>query len=83
MAQTPAREAPAGLSPRVRGNPKKAKKAAKKARSIPASAGEPAGVSASSLAYVVYPRECGGTAHARARNATGHGLSPRVRGNLG
>ena len=30
----------------------------------------------------VYPRVCGGTRHHRARRGGGHGLSPRVRGNL-
>ena len=51
-----------GLSPRVRGNPTTHNAKRLIAGSIPACAGEPARWPASSSAWRVYPRVCGGTA---------------------
>ena len=50
-----------GLSPRVRGNPKKPEPAEPKIRSIPAGAGEPSAPDTSPPFTRVYPRGCGGT----------------------
>ena len=55
-----------GLSPRVRGNPRCARRRRPARGSIPASAGEPSYLFLTSAAGRVYPRECGGT---RARRA--------------
>ena len=71
-----------GLSPRVRGNPYKARHAVAILRSIPASAGEPRGASPRLSGIAVYPRECGGTGPRIVQQAPQRGLSPRVRGNL-
>ena len=53
-------------------------------RSIPACAGEPVHHLVQLVTGTVYPRVCGGTAFADVRHpaGNGHGLSPRVRGNL-
>ena len=51
-------------------------------RSIPACAGEPMGVSNSSVVQKVYPRVCGGTIPGCVSVIIKTGLSPRVRGNL-
>ncbi len=51
-----------GLSPRVRGNPGFAYPSSGVYRSIPACAGEPLFVAATSIPLPVYPRVCGGTA---------------------
>ena len=51
----------AGLSPRVRGNPRGRRAAAAASGSIPACAGEPAPYLCLLLLYQVYPRVCGGT----------------------
>ena len=50
-------------------------------RSIPASAGEPAGGEHNEHPATVYPRECGGTAVEPFVKVNYGGLSPRVRGN--
>ena len=50
-------------------------------RSIPACAGEPHWQGCSSRSAWVYPRVCGGTFRDWARQNSGLGLSPRVRGN--
>ena len=50
-----------GLSPRVRGNPLPGPCYPRAARSIPACAGEPAGVGGRAALGGVYPRVCGGT----------------------
>ena len=71
-----------GLSPRVRGNPRRAVREGRRVRSIPASAGEPRLRGSRREGFQVYPRECGGTLIAPRRNVTAKGLSPRVRGNL-
>ncbi len=71
----------AGLSPRVRGNPKPESPLKKSMRSIPASAGEPSLRLSLRLYRRVYPRECGGTAIVIGRCFSEWGLSPRVRGN--
>ena len=71
----------AGLSPRVRGNPRLITRPQSRTGSIPASAGEPASAGSPSAARRVYPRECGGTHAASICPTGGAGLSPRVRGN--
>ena len=72
----------AGLSPRVRGNPLRRDRPDVPGGSIPASAGEPAGVVGEYIIREVYPRECGGTQQVYEEDSQGRGLSPRVRGNL-
>ena len=70
-----------GLSPRVRGNPKRRGRPASIGRSIPACAGEPPIVSLLSSQPWVYPRVCGGTCVDERAALPDEGLSPRVRGN--
>ena len=70
-----------GLSPRVRGNPTLLAPVMGGVGSIPACAGEPPSAMTWNQVGTVYPRVCGGTASRLARNLTGSGLSPRVRGN--
>ena len=50
-----------GLSPRVRGNHKGLLDTLRGEGSIPACAGEPAGVTLTKTTPTVYPRVCGGT----------------------
>ena len=71
----------AGLSPRVRGNPRHRQPPRLSIRSIPARAGEPVGPLADFHANRVYPRACGGTIFHCFEQACPKGLSPRVRGN--
>ena len=71
----------AGLSPRVRGNPRHPPSAGATAGSIPACAGEPSNVPAGDSEATVYPRVCGGTAPRFGASVGASGLSPRVRGN--
>ena len=74
--------APAGLSPRVRGNPFDSSRGRKTGGSIPACAGEP-GVGRGRIPDPsVYPRVCGGTRAVGPAHELLQGLSPRVRGNL-
>ena len=70
-----------GLSPRVRGNPRRTISTAPATRSIPACAGEPVRPCAAQFRPRVYPRVCGGTGNALNVTGNGNGLSPRVRGN--
>ena len=70
-----------GLSPRVRGNRRKADMQARQSRSIPACAGEPATRPKEANYEKVYPRVCGGTPAAGTLYSIRTGLSPRVRGN--
>ena len=72
---------PAGLSPRVRGNPPPAFRARPRARSIPACTGEPRVAPGAGIGVRVYPRVYGGTRHRAVNHAGPQGLSPRVRGN--
>ena len=69
------------LSPRVRGNPALADRRPRRARSIPACAGEPPGAGRSRAGAGVYPRVCGGTVEVEVGAKDAKGLSPRVRGN--
>ena len=71
-----------GLSPRVRGNLEKTVAWREGEGSIPACAGEPAGLVSSLAIGGVYPRVCGGTCLWYLPWCASHGLSPRVRGNL-
>ena len=70
-----------GLSPRVRGNPRRVPAHQARLRSIPACAGEPGRPQIRSVLREVYPRVCGGTTPSSDSGDTSHGLSPRVRGN--
>ena len=70
-----------GLSPRMRGNPSRGRRARGLDGSIPAYAGEPGGSSAGGGGAAVYPRVCGGTRRQFRRRWRGSGLSPRMRGN--
>ena len=72
-----------GLSPRVRGNRGERSRDRVAVGSIPACAGEPAGLSWSAHWPAVYPRVCGGTYDAAVGEGEVQGLSPRVRGNQG
>ena len=72
-----------GLSPRVRGNRAECDRHDVLPRSIPARAGEPPIIPVERYPARVYPRACGGTGHNEAFDSVSHGLSPRVRGNLG
>ena len=74
---------PAGLSPRVRGNPGLVDAMRRLRRSIPACAGEPQSMPQRCSVPGVYPRVCGGTVPTVAAVASAAGLSPRVRGNRG
>ena len=70
-----------GLSPRVRGNPRRGWRDGGRLRSIPACAGEPCGSGFMVSPPQVYPRVCGGTQPVVNTNRKSQGLSPRVRGN--
>ena len=70
-----------GLSPRVRGNRRRAGLATAAMGSIPARAGEPLGNGAMGGVSRVYPRACGGTGGSTRPADWQAGLSPRVRGN--
>ena len=70
-----------GLSPRVRGNPRRLRQFARRPRSIPACAGEPTSPPSRPPAGAVYPRVCGGTMPKTPAPCAWCGLSPRVRGN--
>ena len=71
-----------GLSPRVRGNPRRFLRRRPTGGSIPACAGEPGRVVGDVAPYQVYPRVCGGTRQRILPMRPHLGLSPRVRGNL-
>ncbi len=70
-----------GLSPRVRGNPRRLGLMCGPRRSIPACAGEPDTTASHVPRRTVYPRVCGGTRHICHPAIFSPGLSPRVRGN--
>ncbi len=70
-----------GLSPRVRGSPRRPPAGVKKRGSIPACAGEPRVGRRRMWCGAVYPRVCGGAYHASGGVASLSGLSPRVRGS--
>ena len=70
-----------GLSPRVRGNPRRRGTLLRGQGSIPACAGEPRGCDPWRRRGGVYPRVCGGTASSPNSPLMMSGLSPRVRGN--
>ena len=70
-----------GLSPRVRGNPRRQPPRRPHSGSIPARAGEPQASGLPSRRLAVYPRACGGTPPASGAGMRRPGLSPRVRGN--
>ena len=70
-----------GLSPRVRGNPRRFDGEDGPCGSIPACAGEPTTRTNFTDSRRVYPRVCGGTERRPRRPGGTAGLSPRVRGN--
>ena len=70
-----------GLSPRVRGSRRYNWTDTQGHRSIPASAGEPAGYTVRDMEIEVYPRECGGANSFCPLIPLLMGLSPRVRGS--
>ena len=70
-----------GLSPRVRGNRGRRRRAHRGGGSIPACAGEPSETRLRRGREGVYPRVCGGTPRVSVRGFRRGGLSPRVRGN--
>ena len=72
-----------GLSPRLRGNLRRATRPFGLWRSIPAPAGEPHEQAAQVPVGAVYPRACGGTNKNRWLRLIEEGLSPRLRGNQG
>ena len=69
-----------GLSPRVRGKRLPSGGLIGGVGSIPACAGEAAGLAAGLPPLRVYPRVCGGSRPIRGRTRRHRGLSPRVRG---
>ena len=71
-----------GLSPRVRGNPKRTERAGGGKGTIPACAGEPEAARLANPIIRDYPRVCGGTYYDAMLRHLLAGLSPRVRGNL-
>ena len=70
-----------GLSPPVRGNPRRFPAARQPLRSIPACAGEPGPAQELDHRAAVYPRLCGGTDLLAIAGHDPQGLSPPVRGN--
>ena len=70
-----------GLSPRMRGNLRKAIHHLQRLGPIPAHAGEPIRSCAEAAATGAYPRACGGTKQPRRLPGLVWGLSPRMRGN--
>ena len=73
---------PWGLSPRVRGIHHRGRERQVLQGSIPACAGDPTTLPASSSSRTVYPRVCGGSASSLPVTCVARGLSPRVRGIL-
>ena len=73
----------AGLSPRVRGNPRGTGACTGSGGTIPACTGEPTSSGTASCKPPDYPRVYGGTSSKPVGIATVTGLSPRVRGNPG
>ena len=70
-----------GLSPRVRGNPRRSISCSGSKGTIPACAGEPLHQAKHEFHIWDYPRVCGGTLYQPAIHAEPIRLSPRVRGN--
>ena len=75
------RGALAGLSPRVRGSPRRGDEGCPTAGSIPARAGEPRSRPGCRRGRRVYPRACGGASFIDRVVHRHQGLSPRVRGS--
>ncbi len=71
----------AGLSPRMRGNPKSVPSPAVVTGPIPAHAGEPDSRQQHGVTNGAYPRACGGTVNSSPTYSEIMGLSPRMRGN--
>ena len=70
-----------GLSPRVRGSPRRRTRCDPSRRSIPACAGEPLVTGGGHHEPRVYPRVCGGALGWDPEHTDEEGLSPRVRGS--
>ncbi len=71
-----------GLSPHVRGSPRREGRRGRDQGSIPARAGEPTSRRSIHLVLRVYPRTCGGASVCAAPPGLPLGLSPHVRGSL-
>ena len=72
-----------GLSPRMRGNRRQARRAGAGRGSIPAHAGQPKSNGRCIVRPGVYPRACGATFMSSNSVLDFQGLSPRMRGNRG
>ena len=70
-----------GLSPRVRGSRRRARRRVHREGSIPAGAGEPLALVPGHPRKRVYPRGCGGAHSVKSGVDPLPGLSPRVRGS--
>ena len=70
-----------GLSPRVRGHPRRSCRTGRRRRTIPAGAGTPGRRSNRGIRAWDYPRGCGDTFGSVGPDAHEQGLSPRVRGH--
>ena len=70
-----------GLSPRIRGNPRRPAPQRPDHGSIPAHTGEPTTRRPATRRRWVYPRAYGGTPYRTHRLGIAEGLSPRIRGN--
>ena len=70
-----------GLSPRIRGNPRRFQRLMYNTRSIPAHTGEPIPPRSTCETSEVYPRAYGGTDRVQRLKTNTQGLSPRIRGN--
>ena len=75
------KQPPAGLSPRVRGNPSTSRKISPLIGSIPTRAGKPFWLAKPDRRNKVYPHACGETSSYLYIHFPLVGLSPRVRGN--
>ncbi len=70
-----------GLSPRTRGSPMEGCMIRRGGRSIPAHAGEPPSIPATTSSCGVYPRARGGAGPELMPSSVSRGLSPRTRGS--
>ena len=78
---TPSIKLSSGLSPRVRGSPRRRLPSAPRPRIIPACAGKPRRITPTCPVYADYPRVCGEAPSPRRWRESPSGLSPRVRGS--
>ena len=81
MVAEPSPPHPAGLPPRVRGNPSQSSVGIASGRSTPACAGQSPKRRPENSSSKVYPRVCGAIIFELFRRVSAKGLPPRVRGN--